>query len=141
MVAGSGVLWTLLSQLLRAQPPSHRQTNTLPTTMDLQNELGLLQSATDISGKTARAGGSKKSKGKAPAPPVGQSLDALLSQLQDLRQKLVVDGELSSSNVTDDDFKTLSNAVEEKRKDVDERQKEVYASLTRMGKLLDKVCF
>lgn len=105
--------------------------------MDLQNELSHLQSVTDITGKIARNSAAKKSKSKAPAPPIELSLDALLLQMYDLRQKLDVDGE--PGNVTDDDFKSLAKAIEERRKDIDERQKEVYASLTRMGKLLDKV--
>ncbi|KAB5592614.1 Ubiquitin-protein ligase [Ceratobasidium theobromae] len=104
--------------------------------MDLQNELSHLQSVTDITGKIARNSAAKKSKSKAPAPPIELSLDALLLQMYDLRQKLDVDGE--PGNVTDDDFKSLAKAIEERRKDIDERQKEVYASLTRMGKLLDK---
>ncbi|KAG8691837.1 hypothetical protein FRC11_007803 [Ceratobasidium sp. 423] len=101
---------------------------------NLRNELSHLQSATDITGKTARASTGKKSKSKAPA--IGQSLDVLLSNLYELRQK-VGNGE-SSSTVTDEDFKLLANNIGEKKKDIEERQKEVYTSLTRMGKLLDK---
>ncbi|KAF8758917.1 CTLH/CRA C-terminal LisH motif domain [Rhizoctonia solani] len=89
------------------------------TLESLLNELNHLQSATDITGKTARATTGKKAKSKAPAPPISQSLDALLSNLHELREKITVD---------------------DKKKDIEERQKEVYASLARMGKLLDKVC-
>ncbi|KEP54859.1 putative ubiquitin-protein ligase E3, partial [Rhizoctonia solani 123E] len=100
---------------------------------NLRNELSHLQSATDITGKTARVNTGKKSKSKAPAPPIGQSLDALLASIYELRQK-AGDGE----SVSDEDFQTLAKNVGEKKKDIEERQKEVYASLTRMGKLLDK---
>ena len=103
--------------------------------MDLLNELGKLQSATDITGKTAHTPSGKKSKSKAPAPPVGQSLDALLSHLHELKSKLA-DG----SPPSNDDYKLLVKVVDERKKDVEERQKEVYASLGRVGKLLDKVC-
>ncbi|KAF8610159.1 hypothetical protein BDV93DRAFT_517340 [Ceratobasidium sp. AG-I] len=101
--------------------------------MDLLNELGKLQSATDITGKTAHTPSGKKTKTKAPAPPVGQSLDALLSHLHELKSKLA-DGPPPSN----DDYKLLAKVVDEKKKDVEERQKEVYASLGRVGKLLDK---
>jgi hypothetical protein len=111
---------------------------------DLLAELCVLQSATDINGKTPRAASNKKSKSKAPAPAIGQSLDALLSHLHELKQKVAagaVSGDASGNNsgVTDEDFSLLAKVVEEKRKDVEERQKEVYSSLGRMGKLLDKV--
>ncbi|CAE6461702.1 unnamed protein product [Rhizoctonia solani] len=101
----------------------------------LLNELNHLQSATDITGKTARATTGKKAKSKAPAPPISQSLDALLSNLHELREK-IVDGGTSAAN--EDEFKALAKTVDDKKKDIEERQKEVYASLARMGKLLDK---
>ncbi|KAH7340495.1 hypothetical protein B0J17DRAFT_651570 [Rhizoctonia solani] len=103
---------------------------------NLRNELSHLQSVTDMTGKTARANTGKKSKSKAPTLPIGQSLDTLLSSLYELREK-IGDGE-PSSTVTEDDFKALTKTVGDKKKDIEERQKEVYASLTRMGKLLDK---
>jgi hypothetical protein len=107
------------------------------TLESLLNELHHLQSVTDITGKTTRATTGKKSKSKAPAPPISQSLDALLSTLHELRQQVGDDG---PSTATEDDFQALTKTVEEKKKCVEERQKEVYASLARMGKLLDKVC-
>ncbi|KAG8706891.1 hypothetical protein FRC08_000810 [Ceratobasidium sp. 394] len=111
---------------------------------DLLTELSKLQSATDITGKASRTTSTKKTKTKAPAPAVGQSLDALLSHLHELKHKLSVaelaEGELqsNSSDLSEDDLVSLTKVIEERRKDIEERQKEVYASLGRMGKLLDK---
>ncbi|QRW00172.1 ubiquitin-protein ligase E3 [Ceratobasidium sp. AG-Ba] len=105
---------------------------------DLLAELAVLQSATDITGKTSRTSSTKKSKSKAPAPAIGQSLDALLAHLHELKHKVSEASDDGSDTLTDEDFAALAKMVEEKRKDVEERQKEVYTSLGRMGKLLDK---
>ncbi|KAG9102209.1 hypothetical protein FRC06_002207, partial [Ceratobasidium sp. 370] len=100
--------------------------------------------ATDITGKTSRNASTKKTKTKAPAPAVGQSLDALLSHLHGLKDKLSVaelaegESKANSSALSEDDLVSLITVVEERRKDIEERQKEVYASLGRIGKLLDK---
>ncbi|KAG8746438.1 hypothetical protein FRC12_014287 [Ceratobasidium sp. 428] len=111
---------------------------------DLLTELNKLQSATDVTGKASRTASTKKTKTKAPAPAVGQSLDALLSHLYELKHKLSLTetaetgAKSGPGDLSDDDFVALAKMVEERRKDIEERQKEVYASLGRIGKLLDK---
>ena len=71
------------------------------------------------------------SKGKSAS--IESSLDSLLQSLQETKE-----GILSGSTSTDT-FSTLQKKVETTKKDVDERQKEVYNSLARFGKTLDKV--
>ncbi|KAG9105374.1 hypothetical protein FRC07_009334, partial [Ceratobasidium sp. 392] len=81
---------------------------------DLSTELSKLQSATDITGKASRTTSAKKTKAKAPAPAVGQSLDALLSHLHELKHKLSAaelietEEKPSSSTLSDDDFVSLA---------------------------------
>ena len=64
---------------------------------------------------------------------IAQSLDSLLHLLHQAREKFVR-GECSEDNI-----RQLVQMVESKKKDVDERQKEVYSVLSRLGKALDKV--
>ncbi|KAG6878729.1 hypothetical protein C0993_011544 [Termitomyces sp. T159_Od127] len=71
------------------------------------------------------------SKGKAPS--INDTLDSILYHLQDAKKKL------ENSDVIDEDIlKQLSQAIDAKKKDVDDRQKEVYSSVSRLGKALDK---
>ncbi|KAF5381024.1 hypothetical protein D9615_003911 [Tricholomella constricta] len=69
---------------------------------------------------------------KGKAPSVNDSLDALLSSLQDLKDKL------ADSDADEETLRQLSRTIEAKKKDVDDRQKEVYTSVSRLGKALDK---
>lgn len=64
---------------------------------------------------------------------VDDSLDGLLVTLRDLKQRL------EAGSASENDVENISRVVEERKKDVDDRQKEIYASLTRLGKVLDKV--
>lgn len=71
---------------------------------------------------------------KAKSPSIPSSLDALLASLHDAKRQLASGaspGEVGGR---------LSKVIDEKKKDIDERQKEIYNSLGRIGKTLDKVC-
>lgn len=81
--------------------------------------------------KLERLANSGSSKGKSPA--VESSLDALLQSLRETKERT------QSGNASTDTFSMLQKKVESTKKDVDERQKEVYNSLARFGKALDKV--
>ncbi|KAG5654513.1 hypothetical protein H0H81_001154 [Sphagnurus paluster] len=70
------------------------------------------------------------SKGKAPS--ISDSLDALLSSLHDVKNQL------EKGQVDQDTLQQLSRTVEAKKRDIDDRQKEVYSSVSRLGKALDK---
>jgi hypothetical protein len=66
-------------------------------------------------------------------PSVIDSLDALLESLRDAKHR-VDDG-----TATEDTFSQLALIAEERKKELDERQKEIYGSLARFGKAVDKV--
>jgi hypothetical protein len=74
------------------------------------------------------------SDGKAKSPPIDQTLDALLSTLRAEREKV------QSGNLLPETFEGLATKVESLKKDLDDRQKEIYNSISRYGKALDKVC-
>ena len=70
---------------------------------------------------------------KVKSPPIPSSLDALLAILKDAKQQL--DSGVSPNTLG----AQISNAIDGRKKDIDERLKEVYNSLGRIGKTLDKV--
>ncbi|THH32103.1 hypothetical protein EUX98_g2081 [Antrodiella citrinella] len=70
--------------------------------------------------------------GKGKSLSISDSLDSLLVSLRDAK------GRIQSGADSADTYTTLSKTVVSTRKDVDERQKEVYNSLARYGKALDK---
>jgi hypothetical protein len=72
--------------------------------------------------------------GKAKSPPIDQTLDALLATLRAEREVV------ESGRVSPEAFGGLATKVEGLKKDLDDRQKEIYNSLSRYGKALDKVC-
>lgn len=74
-----------------------------------------------------------KGSGKGKSASIGTSLDSLLQSLRDVKDRL------EAGTETGDTFGQLSKTVETKKKEVDERQKEIYNSLSRFGKALDKV--
>jgi hypothetical protein len=69
----------------------------------------------------------------AKGPSIAQSLDSLLESLHRAKEDFL------NGNCSEDYIKQLAQTVEMKKKEVDERQKEVYAVLSRFGKALDKV--
>lgn len=73
--------------------------------------------------------------GKAKSPPIDQTLDVLLATLRAERERV------QSGNTSLETFEGLAAKVESLKKDVDDRQKEVYNSVSRYGKALDKVRF
>lgn len=81
-------------------------------------ELAKLEKLTALSGKT---------------PSISDSLDALLLSLQTAKKHV------ADFDIDEDTMRLLAHTVEVKKKEVDERQKEVYSSVSRLGKALDKV--
>lgn len=77
------------------------------------------------------AGGSA---GKGKTPSLEQSLDALLDSLRAARERFQA-GTGSQATLIG-----LAKTVEDKKKEIDERQKEVYNATAKLGKALDKVC-
>ena len=70
--------------------------------------------------------------GKAKSPPIDHSLDVLLTTLRAEREKV------RSGRAPSETFEGLATEVESLKKDLDERQKEIYNSISRYGKALDK---
>lgn len=75
---------------------------------------------------------SRSAKGKAPC--IADSLDSLLRSLRETKERV------QSGTATEETLSGLSGTVESTKKDIDDRQKEIYNSLARYGKALDKVC-
>jgi DNA repair exonuclease SbcCD ATPase subunit len=64
---------------------------------------------------------------------IHHALDSLLQALQDGKAALL------AGQSSEDCLEQLATAVEVKKKEIDERQKELYTVLSRLGKALDKV--
>jgi len=73
---------------------------------------------------------SSSSKGKSPC--IADSLDSLLQSLSQAKESI------QAGTASEDTLSDLSSKVDSTRKDVDERQKEIYNSLAKFGKTLDK---
>jgi hypothetical protein len=74
------------------------------------------------------------SSGKGKSPSISDSLDSLLHSLHEARDAI------QAGSVSPDVLLQLSQTAEAKKKEVEDRQKEIYSSLSRFGKALDKVC-
>ncbi|CDO70792.1 hypothetical protein BN946_scf184798.g108 [Trametes cinnabarina] len=74
--------------------------------------------------------GTTSTKGKSPS--IDQSLDALLDSLRNAKERFQAG--MGSQGI----LESLAKTVEEKKKEVDDRQKEVYNALAKFGKALDK---
>ena len=72
--------------------------------------------------------------GKGKGPSIDQSLDGLLAALLDARQRFQT-GTGSQATLV-----ALAKTAEDKKKEIDERQKELYNVAAKVGKALDKVC-
>jgi len=81
-------------------------------------ELTKLEKATDPNGKGSS---------------VNQSLDSLLQSLHDAKASFL------AGRCSEDFLKQLAFTVDAKKKEIDDRQKEIYNILSRLGKALDKV--
>ncbi|KAF7322935.1 CTLH domain-containing protein [Mycena chlorophos] len=71
---------------------------------------------------------------KGKGPSISDSLDSLLNSLRDAKHSLSHAAETSSDEV----LRQLADSVDMNKKEVDERQKEIYNAMTRLGKALDK---
>ena len=78
-----------------------------------------------------RASTESSTKGKTPSADT--SLDSLLQSLYEVKSRI------EAGTVTQDTFALLSQTVDTKKKEIDEKQKEVYNAIARLGKALDKV--
>ena len=67
---------------------------------------------------------------------VVDSLDGLLASLRDIKERL------EAGSASEDDIMAITTTIDERKKEIDDRQKEAYATMGRIGKALDKVrCF
>lgn len=67
------------------------------------------------------------------SPSVIDSLDSLLGSLREAKEELLV------GNCTEEQLNQLTQTIESKKREVEDRQKEVYSVLSRFGRTLDKV--
>lgn len=72
--------------------------------------------------------------GKSKTPAIHDSLNSLLQSLHAQKKRL------EAGIASEAELATLAKTVESRKKEIDERQKEIYNSLARYGKSLDKVC-
>lgn len=77
---------------------------------------------------------STESSTKGKIPSAESSLDSLLQSLYEVKSRI------EAGTVTQDTFALLSQTVDAKKKEIDDKQKEVYNAIARLGKALDKVC-
>ncbi|KAI0273395.1 hypothetical protein BC834DRAFT_921486 [Gloeopeniophorella convolvens] len=82
--------------------------------------------------KLQRLASDAPSAGKSKTPSIQDSLDSLLQSLHALKRRV------EAGVATEAELAALAKTVEARKKDIDERQKEVYNSLARYGKALDK---
>jgi hypothetical protein len=74
-----------------------------------------------------------KSSVKGKTHSIPDLLDSLLQSLDDAKDHI------EGGTLLEETLIQLSQTIEARKKEVDERQKEVYSSLSRFGKALDKV--
>ncbi|KAG2349405.1 hypothetical protein BDR05DRAFT_922791 [Suillus weaverae] len=72
----------------------------------------------------------ERAKGKTPS--IENSLDSLLQSLREVKDRI------NAGSVTEDTYALLAQTVEAKKKEIDEKQKEIYNGIARLGKALDK---
>ncbi|KAL0071452.1 hypothetical protein AAF712_001309 [Marasmius tenuissimus] len=72
------------------------------------------------------------SNGRGKTVPIKESLDTLLSTLEHRKQVVETEG------VTPESWKGVTDILESKKKEIDERLKETYSSMSRLGKAIDK---
>lgn len=72
---------------------------------------------------------------KSKTPAIQGSLNSLLQTLQIQKKRL------EAGLATEADLTILAQTVEARKREIDERQKEIYNSLARYSKALDKVCW
>ncbi|KAG0705155.1 CTLH/CRA C-terminal to lish motif domain-containing protein [Suillus ampliporus] len=71
-------------------------------------------------------------RGQGKAPSIENSLDSLLQSLRQVKDCI------NAGSVTEDTYVLLAQTVEAKKKEIDEKQKEIYNGIARLGKALDK---
>jgi len=90
----------------------------------------LLSFASDAPAASLKANSSGK---KAATPSIASSLDSLLDSLHEFKHGIEA-GATSAEAV-----EAIGRVVEGRKKDMDEKQREVYNALSKLGKALDKV--
>ena len=64
---------------------------------------------------------------------IAEALDGLLEALRDVKERV------ESGTASEYDVANIAKIVEERKKEIDDRQKEIHATMGRIGKALDKV--
>ena len=98
-----------------------------------QQHLGVMETALKELEKLQKLTSDEPSTSKSKTPAIQESLNSLLQTLHAQKKRLEA-GLANEAELT-----TLTRTVEARKKEIDERQKEIYNSLARYGKALDKV--
>lgn len=103
-----------------------------PATMEGPlKELTKLEQLTSFSPSSSHA---SSSSGKAKSTQsIADSLDHLLYALRDIKERL------EAGTASEEDVGNVWRIVEERKKEIDDRQKEIHATLGKVGKAIDKV--
>ncbi|KAJ4488009.1 hypothetical protein J3R30DRAFT_879219 [Lentinula aciculospora] len=72
-----------------------------------------------------------QSSGKNKTASISHSLDALLVTLQSAQANV--------DSIDEDSWNSLAQEIEARKKDIDDRQKEIYSATAKLGKAIDKV--
>lgn len=104
----------------------HHSRNTLNDTETMEAPLKELE-------RLQKLVSDEPSMGKSKTPAIQDSLNSLLQTLH-VQKKRLEAGLAAEAELT-----MLARTVEARKKEIDERQKEIYNSLVRYGKALDKV--
>jgi E3 ubiquitin-protein transferase RMND5 len=99
-------------------------TSFIPNSRHANSSISLLSPSTLTTSSTTKG---KQTVG------ICDTLDGLLASLRDIKERV------EAGTASDLDVANLTKIIEERRKDVDDRQKEIHGSLGRIGKALDKV--
>jgi E3 ubiquitin-protein transferase RMND5 len=75
------------------------------------------------------------SSGNGKSPSINDILDTLLQSLYETKQEHHA-GAISTTSLAQ-----LAQTTEGLKKEIEDRQREIYQSVSRIGKALDKVCF
>lgn len=67
------------------------------------------------------------------SPSIIDSLDSLLGSLREAKEEFL------AGNCTVEQLNQLTQTIESKKREVEDRQKEVYSALSRLGRTLDRV--
>ncbi|EJD53026.1 hypothetical protein AURDEDRAFT_110825 [Auricularia subglabra TFB-10046 SS5] len=99
---------------------------------ELLKELAKVEKVSAFASAPSSSSHRASSSKKAPTASIASSLDSLLESLREFKQGI------EAGATSEEVVAAITRTVEEKKKEIDDRQKEVYNALGKLGKSLDK---